>query len=343
MRMVSATWTLAQCHSDGFTDLPKFWSGILALSCQSASLLTPCYAITPAGCFLAKGLVILDDEGSATMSLGFRRYGAIESHRARHGEGLYFTVPQQVPERPVWLFNTTASVTDNSRLACEVQLVPPAALPTEMRTHGSLLKALREPEPLVKAALRSGLTLDLPSLRQCCRENNAGQPVPTGAVGKSGRRSVLKRDWVTLLMSKVFPDLSVDSEEYHKIFEGLAGKQKLLSEDIADEVLEGIRALDPENAEKFSGLRQVAEQVDVQKKVQRELKRNEEAAGRGHLGHKQPLSFHTSGKTGRQLNKYAIRLMPLATAGPNLRQNFVRPQRRCQPAEKALDSEDVAA
>ena len=140
------------------------------------------------------------------------------------------------------------------------------------------------PGPLVKAALRAGLLLDRPTLMRICRENSAPAPVATGPVGKSKKRSVLKEDLVRSLMKKIFPELEEGSAEYTRIFEGINGKKASLSEEIADEVLYGVKALDPENAEKFSGLRGLAEKVDLQKRVQRELQTD----GRQHTRNPSP-------------------------------------------------------
>ena len=231
---------------------------------------------------MPKSLVILEEDGTATMSLGFRKYCALgmplEVHRNQHGRDLFFSIPRQSPKMPAWVFNTTADAGDTKRQACSVAVRPPACLPPELRSHGCILVPSSPIEPLVKAALRTGLNLDISSLTKCSTANAVPTPVPTGAQNKHGKRSILKRDRVVALLGKIFPDLKPESEEYKRILDSMVGKVRKVTDEVADEVLEGVKLLDPDNAMKYSGLREVAEKVDIQRRVRQEM---DKEAGRG--------------------------------------------------------------
>ena len=240
------------------------------------------------------GLVILNDEqDTATLSLGFRRWAAQSlplDLEACHDGSLIFFVPPPLPahqvQQPHWLWNTSADAADTRWKGCPVQVQHPACLERRHSRHTCVLKQSGPVEPLVKAALRTAqCTLTVPTLIKVCEANKTDAPVPTGALNKStGKRSVKKEDRAKVLMAKIFPDLKEDDPEYLRICKGIVGKQSSsskMSDTCSAEVLAGVKALDPDNQHKFGGLRDMAERLELQQEVEKEIRKREEAAGRG--------------------------------------------------------------
>ncbi|CAE7529107.1 unnamed protein product, partial [Symbiodinium necroappetens] len=263
MRMTAASATLAMCHSDDFARLPDLWTGV----------------------FLAKGLVILDeDESSACLCLGFRRWAAqsvpLDMRKAENGKW-HFVVPlplsQEKVQRPHWIFHDSADADNATRKACAVRILHPACLPTHARADTCVLEQSSEVEPLVRAALRAGaVMLDVTTLKKVSVINKAETPTGTGPVGKNGKRSIRKGDRVRALLKKLFPTVEEESPEYLQMWQGLMGKKAVVTEECADEILAGVKALDPENQEKFAGLKTMAEKCKLDKHVRQAV-----AAGRG--------------------------------------------------------------
>ena len=88
----------------------------------------------------------------------------------------------------------------------------------------------------------------------------------------------MKYDYALVLLKKIFPTLDPANEDFLKMMDGLMGKKvKLVSQDCVEEILEGVKALDPENQEKFAGLKTMAEKIEEDKRFQARL----EKEGRG--------------------------------------------------------------
>ena len=233
------------------------------------------------GMFFAKGLVILNDsEDAAVLSLGFRKWSAqsVTLGVEKDSEGqLFCTVASLLEEdpthRPYWLWASSASAEDEQFKACAVKLLHPACVPANLRRFGCVLQPSSPIETLVKAALRSGsCELDVPTLKKCSVANNAPDPKPTGKLLKNGARSILKADRAAALLSKLFPEISHDSEEWSKMMNGILGtKISSMSEDCAAEILDGVKALDQDNQQKFAGLSDMAQKVEIEQKIQEEL------------------------------------------------------------------------
>ena len=132
------------------------------------------------GVFFVKGLVVLSqEEDTACLSLGFRRWAAqslpLTMDKMADGR-LAFVVPTPAApdavQRPHWLFNDTADVTDARWKGCSVEVMHPACVPPQLRGHTCVLIQTQAVEPLVKAALRSGSCfLDVETLKKVSQAN----------------------------------------------------------------------------------------------------------------------------------------------------------------------------
>ena len=116
------------------------------------------------GAFFLRGMVILDeDEQTACLSLGFRKWAAqavpLEMHRGIDGR-FYFVVPTVAAvtqvQRPHWLMNHSADAEATRWKACCIRVKHPACLESRFRKFSCVLEQCSEIEPLVKDALRSG-------------------------------------------------------------------------------------------------------------------------------------------------------------------------------------------
>ena len=236
------------------------------------------------------GMVVLNkEEIGAVLSLGFRKWAAqsipLELEKDAQGNLLFVLPPLmegKVTQRTSWLWNKSASGECTDYKGCSVQVLHPAAVPPQLRHHSCVLEATSPVEPLLKAALRTGRCfLDVPALKKCCVANAAPDAVPTGKVQKNGRRSILKRDRARVLIAKLFPD--IDSETEQRILAGILGtgasQAAGVTEDTAPDILAGVKALDPDNAEKFSGLRSVAELLEFNLRVREAVKARGEGQG----------------------------------------------------------------
>ena len=229
-----------------------------------------------------KGLVILDAaEQTAVISTGFRKWSAQVVNLKILGkvdDQLLFVVPAEATEarvQPHWLWNSAAVATDTTWKACQVQVLHPACLPEHQRCHVCVLQQSSPVEPLVKAALRAGCQLTQELLLKTCKANKAPKPIPTGKMNKKGKRGVRRQDRIVALLAATFPEIEKDSPEYTELLEALLGRKPLLAEDCADEILEGVKALDPDNQEKFAGLKSMAEKIEFERKVKKRSDRKD--------------------------------------------------------------------
>ncbi|CAE7240238.1 unnamed protein product, partial [Symbiodinium sp. CCMP2456] len=268
MRMCAATVTLHRCAEQGsFDAVADYWTGV----------------------FLSKGLVILNNtEDRAYLSLGFRGWAAqaipLQIVGKTDGGELMFVVSADIVQgrmQPQWLWNTTAAAaattdtaTDTQWKACQVHVMHPACLPVQHRRHVCALRQCSPVEGLVKACLRAAsCVLNQDVIVKLCKANKAPKPVPTGKLNKKGKRGMRKGDHVRALLAVVFPEMDTESDDYTRIFEGLVGGiSPTVPEDCSEDILSGIKALDPDNQEKFAGLRSMAEKVEVEKQVRKRMR-----------------------------------------------------------------------
>ncbi|CAE7359418.1 unnamed protein product, partial [Symbiodinium sp. KB8] len=298
MRMCAATVTVQRCAEQGsFEAVADYWTGTFRDRDRFKTLdLLPSDVISShvlslphAGVFFSKGLVILNSaEDTAYLSLGFRGWAAqavpLQIVGRTQGGELMFVVSAEIVQgrmQPHWLWNSTATATGTRWKACQVNIMHPACLPAQHRRHVCALRQCSPVEGLVKACLRASCVLTQDVIVKLCKANKAPKAVPTGKLNKKGKRSTRKGDHVRALLSVVFPEMDSESDEYTRILEGLVGgTSPTVAEDCSEEILSGIKALDPDNQEKFAGLRSMAEKVEVEKQVRKRVRKARAGEGR---------------------------------------------------------------
>ena len=154
--------------------------------------------------------------------------------------------------------------------------VPPSCLPAKLGSqHGWALKIIRQDEWILKGAVQSGVTINVPTLKTVCRTLNVKLPGPKQASGAGGR---LKReDYVRGLINFLWPECT--SAFFSDCYEKMMGKP----EPVDLSVLSMVSELDTDNQESFEC---------VKKEALKQLE--EKIYGKGKLAGLEQAAKHTS-------------------------------------------------
>ena len=144
-------------------------------------------------------------------------------------------------------------------MAC--RLLPPACLPEELVPHAcsTAFEVTFGSEWILKGAVRSGVDLTVPRLRQICLSLEVKLPKPKEGSGKNG--AMKKEDYVRSLIGHLWPQ---GSEEFYK--EVFAKMMKLNKEKVDLNVLAMVSELDTDNQESFKKLKEHA-MLELEAKV----------------------------------------------------------------------------
>lgn len=154
--------------------------------------------------------------------------------------------------------------------------VPPSCLPAKLGSqHGWALKIIRQDEWILKGAVQSGVTINVPTLKTVCRTLNVKLPGPKQGSGAGGR---LKReDYVRGLINFLWPECT--SAFFSDCYEKMMGKP----EPVDLSVLSMVSELDTDNQESFEC---------VKKEALKQLE--EKIYGKGKLAGLEQAAKHTS-------------------------------------------------
>ena len=126
-----------------------------------------------------------------------------------------------------------------------VSPVIPAMMPRDLKEHTSLLALTGEMEALPRASVRHGNWMNLANVKKMCEANGVAKPTEgTGKVGKNGKRSILKRDWVLVLLRGLFP--TMDQEEMNNLLRKFMGTWDPSKMACPTEVMDCVEGLDHE-------------------------------------------------------------------------------------------------
>ena len=123
--------------------------------------------------------------------------------------------------------------------------LPPSCLPAELESHhGIALKIIRQDQWILRGAVQSGLTINVPTLSTVCRTLNVKLPGPRQGSGAGGR--LKRQDYVTGLINHLWPDCT--SDFFKSCYQKLMG-EKTETTDLS--VLSMVGELDTDNQESF--------------------------------------------------------------------------------------------
>ena len=146
---------------------------------------------------------------------------------------------------PTVLFNDKPSVEECTWKMCSIAPVIPAMMPEPLKTRTSLLAPTSELESLPKASIRHGNWLDVASVKKLCAANKIAKPARgSGKVLPNGNRTILKRDWLRVLIAGFFPDMP--QEDVQKLMAKLMGTWDPTRLACPKDVMDCVEGLDKE-------------------------------------------------------------------------------------------------